>query len=118
MVVLRVDRAFALNTHKHLALAGRYPRLLALPDRWQSWIAGGVIKGLARIRADRPDAIMSTYPIASAHASVLWPLTSMVFALNVPRKSVPEPIPNETRALGASNDPSNGASMRSVVVPA
>lgn len=64
---LRVDRAFALNTYKHLALAGRYPRLLALPDRWQSWIASGVVKGLSRIRADRPHAIMSTYPIASAH---------------------------------------------------
>src|SRR5688572_1033058 len=57
-------------------------------------------------------------PGPSAQSSVLWALTSIVFALNVPRNSVPEPTPNETRAFGASNAPSNGASMRSVVVPA
>ena len=30
---LRVHRAFALDTAKHLALFGRYPRMLCIPDR-------------------------------------------------------------------------------------
>lgn len=42
--------------------------LLALPDRWQSWIVGGFFRGSRIIQSWRPDVIMSTYPIASAHA--------------------------------------------------
>lgn len=64
---LRVERAFALDTRKHLAFRGRYPEFLALPDRWQSWILGGIVRGLKLMRELKPDAIMSTYPIASAH---------------------------------------------------
>ena len=40
---------------------------MALPDNWQSWIVGGVISGLLAIKKQRPDVIVSTYPIASAH---------------------------------------------------
>jgi len=61
-----VLRAFALDTARHLAIAGRYPRALALPDRHVSWVLGGVVQGLALIRRFRPDALWSTYPIASA----------------------------------------------------
>ncbi|MEP6657300.1 MAG: glycosyltransferase [Betaproteobacteria bacterium] len=64
---LLVQRAFALNTARHLAIGGRYPRLLAIPDRWISWLAGGVISGLALIRKHRIRALYSTYPIATAH---------------------------------------------------
>ncbi len=64
---VRVVRAFALDTQRHLSLFGRYPSALAVPDRWQSWIAGGVVSGMRIIREWAPDAIMSTYPIASAH---------------------------------------------------
>ena len=62
-----VKRAFALNTARHLALFGRYPGSLALPDRWATWRFGAVPAGLAMIRRYRPDAIWSTYPIATAH---------------------------------------------------
>ena len=62
-----VERAFALNTARHLALFGRYPGSLALPDRWATWRFGAVPAGMAMIRRYRPDAIWSTYPIATAH---------------------------------------------------
>jgi len=64
---LTVARAFALNTARHLAVGGRYPRILAVPDRWVSWFAGGVLTGLSMIRKHRVRAIFSTYPIATAH---------------------------------------------------
>ena len=62
-----VERAFALNTARHLSLFGRYPGSLALPDRWATWRFGAVPAGMAMIRRYRPDAIWSTYPIATAH---------------------------------------------------
>lgn len=62
-----VERAFALDTSRHLALAGRYPRFLANPDRWMSWWYGAVPAGLRLIRKYKPAAIWSTYPIATAH---------------------------------------------------
>ena len=61
-----VKRAFALDAARHLAVGGRYPRSLALPDRWGSWLLGGVPAGLALIRRYRPQVIWSTYPIATA----------------------------------------------------
>ena len=62
-----VRRAFALNTARHLSLFGRYPGALALPDRWATWRFDAVRTGLAMIRQYQPDAIWSTYPIATAH---------------------------------------------------
>lgn len=62
-----VRRAFALDTARHLALGGRYLGWMALPDRWVSWLLGALPAGLALVRCQRPLAIWSTYPIASAH---------------------------------------------------
>jgi len=62
-----VERAFALNTARHLSLFGRYPGALALPDRWATWRFDAVRKGMAMIARYKPDAIWSTYPIATAH---------------------------------------------------
>jgi len=62
-----VERAFAIDTARHLALRRRYPRWLALPDRWVSWLAGALPAGWRMIRRHRPEAIWSTYPIATAH---------------------------------------------------
>jgi glycosyltransferase involved in cell wall biosynthesis len=66
-----VTRAWALDTQRHLAIAGRYPQLLATPDRWRSWIPFGFVAGLNLIRSWRPQAILSTYPIPSAHCIAL-----------------------------------------------
>jgi len=65
---VRVERAWGLDTRRSFSILGRYPMILALPDRWQSWIVGGFFKGSKIIQSWRPDIIMSTYPIASAHA--------------------------------------------------
>lgn len=66
-----VHRSFALDSSRHLALRGRYPDLLAQPDRWISWWLGAVPAGLRLIRKYRPDAIWSSYPIATAHLIAL-----------------------------------------------
>ena len=64
---IHVHRTFALDTARHLAFMGRYPRVLALPDRWVSWWLGAVPRGLYLIKKYKPDVIWSTYPIATAH---------------------------------------------------
>ncbi len=68
-----VRRAFALDTARHLQVAGRYVGWMARPDRWISWKFAAVREGLKMIDEFKPDAIWSTYPIATAHviASVL-----------------------------------------------
>lgn len=63
----RVVRAFALDAKRHLSIFGRYARFTAFPDRWSTWIVGGVLSGIRQIRRDRPDVIYSTYPIVSSH---------------------------------------------------
>lgn len=61
-----VVRAFALDTQRHLSLRGRYPRWLALPDRWVTWCLGAVPAGFFAIYRHRVDVILTTFPIASA----------------------------------------------------
>lgn len=63
----RVHRALALDTRRHLGLFGRYPSLLAQPDRWASWWPSAVMLGLRLIKHYRAQAIWSTYPIMTAH---------------------------------------------------
>src|SRR5262245_46074308 len=62
-----VQRAFALDTARHLAFRGAYLSWMALPDRWVSWWLGGVLAGLRLVRTYRPAILWSTYPIATAH---------------------------------------------------
>ncbi|MYM75845.1 glycosyltransferase [Duganella sp. FT134W] len=62
-----VHRSFALDTARQLAIAGRYPSLLAQPDRWISWWLSAVPTGLRLIRQYQPQFIWSSYPIATAH---------------------------------------------------
>lgn len=64
---VKVIRGFALDTRRHLSVANKYPLVLAIPDRWQSWIVGGMLRAISLMLTRRPDAVMSTYPIASAH---------------------------------------------------
>jgi len=62
-----VRRAFALDTARHLQIAGRYIGAMARPDRWKSWIIDGERQGAKLIEQFEPELIWSTYPIASAH---------------------------------------------------
>ncbi len=62
-----VRRAFALDSARHLSVAGRYLGFSALPDRWVSWWPSAVWAAIRLVRKYRPKAIWSTYPIATAH---------------------------------------------------
>ena len=64
---ITVVRAPAFDTARHFSIAGRYPGFLARPDRWVGWLPGATLSGMAMIRRYQPDAIWSTYPIATAH---------------------------------------------------
>lgn len=64
---MRVERAFCLDTARHLSIAGRYVGWMAQPDRWVSWVPDGIRRGRNLIRELKPEAIMSTSPILSAH---------------------------------------------------
>ena len=66
-----VTRAFALDASRHLALGRFHPRWTALPDRFVSWWLGAVPAGLRLIRRHRPQAIWSTYPLATSHLVAL-----------------------------------------------
>ncbi|HMW18565.1 MAG TPA: glycosyltransferase [Accumulibacter sp.] len=62
-----VRRAFALDAARQLAIGGRYIGWTARPDRWMLWKFAGVRAGLQMIKSFSPDAIWTTYPIATAH---------------------------------------------------
>lgn len=62
-----VERAFALDTARHLSIGGRYPGFLGRPDRWRPWAQAAVWSGMRLIRKYRPEVLWSTYPIATAH---------------------------------------------------
>ncbi|MEP7246630.1 MAG: glycosyltransferase [Gammaproteobacteria bacterium] len=64
---LTVHRAFGFNTATQLSLFGRYPKVLALPDRWSTWRLWAVPKALRIIRSEGVSAIWSTFPVATAH---------------------------------------------------
>ena len=65
---LEVHRAFGVDAARTLSLFGRYPRSLALPDRWASWRLWAVRRAMRLIGKRSIDAIWSTFPIATAHA--------------------------------------------------
>ncbi len=63
----RVYRAFGFDTKRVLAIRGRYPGFLALPDRSVSWLPCGVLAALRAVRRERIDALLSTSPPETAH---------------------------------------------------
>lgn len=68
---LEVHRAFGVDAARHLSLFGRYPRSLALPDRWASWRLGAVRRAKRILKSGPIDAIWSTFPVATAHRIAL-----------------------------------------------
>lgn len=63
---LKVVRAFALDTRKHLSFRNRYLKSIALPDRWVTWCLGALPNGLWRLYHDKTEVIYTTFPVASA----------------------------------------------------
>lgn len=64
---LEVHRAFGFDAARTFGILGRYPRLLATPDRWASWRWWAVREALRIIQTTPVDAIWSTFPIPTAH---------------------------------------------------
>jgi hypothetical protein len=64
---VRVIRTKYLNTKKHLSIKGRYPSILAIPDRWIWWKPWAVSAGKKLLKDDHPDLVYSTSPHATAH---------------------------------------------------
>lgn len=62
-----VCRSRAFDTARHLSLFGRYPRSLAIPDRWVTWKYSAVPAALRLIEQQRVDVVWTTFPIATAH---------------------------------------------------
>jgi glycosyltransferase involved in cell wall biosynthesis len=62
-----VRRAFALDAARHLGWRGRHLAALARPDRWISWRFDALRQGMRLIDEFKPQALWSTYPIATAH---------------------------------------------------
>ncbi len=68
---IKILQAPAIDAARHLSLWKRYPGWAAIPDRWQSWILSGIFTGIRHIQKNRPDIILSTAPIPSAHVIAL-----------------------------------------------
>lgn len=62
-----VHRARCYDTKRDLSIRGRYPQLLAIPDRFTSWIPFAVRAGRALAGRQSIGAVLSTSPIPSAH---------------------------------------------------
>jgi peptidoglycan/xylan/chitin deacetylase (PgdA/CDA1 family)/glycosyltransferase involved in cell wall biosynthesis len=64
---LNVRRAWALDVKRHFGVFGRYPEIMALPDRWSSWWICAIPLGLWIVYKNQVRVIWTTYPIATAH---------------------------------------------------
>jgi glycosyltransferase involved in cell wall biosynthesis len=100
---VHVQRAFALDTSRHLAIAGRYPEFLARPDRWKSWWLGAVPAGLRLVRRFAPHIVWSTYPIATAHAigATLQRMTGLPWVADFRDPMAQEGYPEDPRTWRA-----------------
>ena len=99
---VKVYRAFALDTTRHLSIKGRYSRLMSLPDPFISWWLAAVPKALLLIKKYRPDVIWTTYPIATAHliGLTIHKITGIPWIADF-RDSMTEPNYPENRAQKA-----------------
>ncbi len=61
-----VVRAGGLDVARDLSIGGRYPRWLAIPDRWVAWAVCACWLGLRVVRTRSPDLLWATFPIPSA----------------------------------------------------
>src|SRR5262245_35215264 len=64
---VRVVRTPFVEVKRHLAVRGRYPSCLAIPDRWIGWWPWALAAGHRILKNDPVDLIYSTSPHATAH---------------------------------------------------
>ncbi len=98
-----VYRAPALDVRKYFGVRGRYPSILAQPDRWASWWLSAVPLGLRLIKRYDIRAIWSTYPIMTSHciAATLARLTNLPWVAEFRDPVVPW-FPGRSRYSAAS----------------
>ena len=99
----RVQRVFALDARRHLGFLGKYPAILAQPDRWISWWPAAVWQGLRLIHKYKIRVIWSTYPIMTAHciANTLSRLTGLPWIADF-RDPVTSSVSMENRFAASS----------------
>lgn len=64
---VEVHRAWCADATRLFSVAGRYPGLVAIPDRYSTWWLPGVIAGCRLIKSRGCTAIFSTSPLPTAH---------------------------------------------------
>jgi len=64
---VKVVRTRYLNSKRHFAIAGYYPAVLAIPDRWIGWLPWALAAARRVMRDDPADLVFSTSPMATAH---------------------------------------------------
>lgn len=69
----RVVRTKHVDSKRHLAVFGKYPSIVAIPDRWIGWYPWATSAARAVIATDRPEVMHSTSPHATAHI-IAWRL--------------------------------------------
>jgi glycosyltransferase involved in cell wall biosynthesis len=80
-----VYRAFGFDSKDVFSVCGRYPRLLAMPDRSVSWIPAGVIQALRAVREGRIDVLLSSGPPLTAHciAHIVQRMTKLPWVADI-----------------------------------
>ena len=64
---VEVHRTAAVDIKEALGVGGVYPSVLAVPDRYWSWLFSGTRAGKALLSSGRFDAVYTTYPVPTAH---------------------------------------------------
>lgn len=62
----KVIRTWALDTSRSLSWRGKYPLVLALPDRWVTWAISGITAGTINIWRNQYRALWTTFPIPTS----------------------------------------------------
>lgn len=68
---ISVQRLPCRDAKQRWSIAGHYPAIVGVPDRFGSWRGPAVRAGRALIRRSAVQAIYSTYPVPSAHLIAL-----------------------------------------------
>jgi hypothetical protein len=63
---IRIYQAWGVDSRR-FSIRGRYPRLLAFPDRSASWALTAACQGLRAVREGQVSAVLSTSPPVTAH---------------------------------------------------
>lgn len=69
--VIGITRVKCYDAKQKWSVAGWYPSVAAIPDRFRSWRAPAVKAGLQLLKENKFDAIYSTYPHPTAHRIAL-----------------------------------------------